>query len=52
MSFWSTFDFHTESNVDKLLNKPDCTLEELLDEDELIQECRSQNRTLIDLYKK
>ena len=49
MSFWSSFAFHTESNIDKLLKNPDCSLEELFEDNELIQECRSQNHTLIEL---
>eukprot|EP00727_Mastigamoeba_balamuthi_P011402 m51a1_g6885 hypothetical protein (450) ;mRNA; r:233646-244652 len=48
MSFWRTFGFHTVSPVDTLLEKPDVTLQELLDEDELLQECKSQNKRLID----
>lgn len=49
MSFWRTFGFHTISAIDTLLEKPDCTLQELYDEDELLQECKSQNRRLLDL---
>lgn len=48
MSFWRTFGFHTISPIDTLLEKPDCTLQELYDEDELLQECKSQNRRLLD----
>ena len=33
-----------------ILNKSDFTLEELLEEEELIQECKSLNGRLINLY--
>jgi len=47
MSFWNHFGF-TSSPIDGLLEKPDTTLERLMDEPDLIQECKSQNRKLID----
>ncbi|XP_048865083.1 serine/threonine-protein phosphatase 6 regulatory subunit 2-like isoform X1 [Brienomyrus brachyistius] len=46
--FWK-FDLHATSNVDKLLDKEDVTLRELMDEDEVLQECKSQNRRLLTL---
>ncbi|XP_015270999.1 PREDICTED: serine/threonine-protein phosphatase 6 regulatory subunit 2 [Gekko japonicus] len=45
--FWK-FDLNTTSHVDKLLDKPDVTLRELMDEDDLLQECKAQNRRLVD----
>ena len=48
MSFWRTFGFHTVSAVETILEKDNFTLEELLDEDELLQECKSQNQKLLD----
>lgn len=50
MSFWKTFGFHTVSAVDNLLDSGEYTLEQLLDEEEILQETKSQNRKLIDLY--
>jgi len=47
MSFWNHFGF-TTSPIDGLLEKADTTLERLMDEPDLIQECKSQNRKLID----
>jgi len=47
MSFWNHFGF-TTSPIDGLLEKPDTTLERLMEEPDLIQECKSQNRKLID----
>lgn len=42
---------HAVSPVDSILDKEDYTLEELLDEDELIQECKSLNTRLIMFLK-
>ncbi|XP_041110494.1 serine/threonine-protein phosphatase 6 regulatory subunit 2-like isoform X2 [Polyodon spathula] len=44
--FWK-FDLHTTSQVDKLLDKEDVTLRELMDEDDILQECKAQNRRLL-----
>ena len=49
MSFWNHFGF-TTSPIDGLLEKADTTLERLMEEPDLIQECKSQNRKLIDLF--
>ena len=35
--------------IDEKLKKSDCTLEDLLDEDEIIQEMKNQNAKLINL---
>ncbi|XP_023590403.1 serine/threonine-protein phosphatase 6 regulatory subunit 2 [Trichechus manatus latirostris] len=45
--FWK-FDLNTTSHVDKLLDKENVTLQELMDEDDLLQECKAQNRKLLD----
>jgi len=42
------YDFRKESPVDALLDKEGCTLDMLLDEPDLLQECKSQNPRLID----
>ncbi|XP_042322434.1 serine/threonine-protein phosphatase 6 regulatory subunit 2 isoform X2 [Sceloporus undulatus] len=42
------FDLNTTSHVDKLLEKEDVTLQELMEEDDLLQECKAQNRKLLD----
>lgn len=47
MSFWNHFGFQ-QSAIDSLLEKPDVTLEQLMDDPDLIQECKSQNRKLIE----
>lgn len=44
--FWK-FDLHTASQVEKLLEKDDVTLRELLDEDDVLQECKAQNQRLL-----
>lgn len=48
MSFWKTFGFHTVSAIDTILDGGDYTLEQLLDEEEILQETKSQNKKLID----
>lgn len=50
MSFWKTFGFHTVSAIDTILDTGEYTLEQLLDEEEILQETKSQNKRLIDLY--
>jgi hypothetical protein len=50
MSFWKTFGFHTVSAIDMLLDGEDYNLEQLLDEEEILQETKAQNKKLIDLY--
>lgn len=48
MSFWKTFGFHTVSAIDTLLDGGEFTLEQLLDEEEILQETKSQNKKLLD----
>jgi hypothetical protein len=48
MSFWKTFGFHTVSAIDNILDGGDYTLEQLLDEDEILQETKSLNKKLLD----
>ena len=50
MSFFSSFAFHTLSPIEGLLDNPDTTLEAILDEPDILQECKCQNRRLIDLF--
>lgn len=50
MSFWRNFGFYTVSSIETTLNKPDFTLEDLLDDDEILQEVKAQNKKLIDVY--
>uniref|UniRef100_UPI00358DFA65 serine/threonine-protein phosphatase 6 regulatory subunit 3-A-like isoform X12 n=1 Tax=Myxine glutinosa TaxID=7769 RepID=UPI00358DFA65 len=45
--FWK-FDLHTTSHIDALLEKDGVTLAELMDEDDVLQECKAQNRKLVD----
>lgn len=48
MSFWKTFGFSTISAIDQILDSGEYTLEQLLDEEEILQETKSQNKKLID----
>ena len=41
------FGFASASSIDAILDKSDVSLEEILDEDDLLQECKSQNPKLI-----
>ena len=45
--FWK-FNLLTTSKIDTLLEKEDVTLQELMDEGDILQECKAQNRKLID----
>ncbi|XP_064417233.1 serine/threonine-protein phosphatase 6 regulatory subunit 2a isoform X2 [Latimeria chalumnae] len=45
--FWK-FDLNTTSHIEKLLDKEDVTLRELMDEDDILQECKAQNQRLLD----
>ncbi|XP_024911723.1 serine/threonine-protein phosphatase 6 regulatory subunit 2-like isoform X2 [Cynoglossus semilaevis] len=44
--FWK-FDLHTSSHLEALLDKDDTTLTELMDEEDVLQECKAQNRRLL-----
>uniref|UniRef100_A0A6Q2YYZ6 Protein phosphatase 6, regulatory subunit 2b n=1 Tax=Esox lucius TaxID=8010 RepID=A0A6Q2YYZ6_ESOLU len=41
------FDLHTSSQLEALLEKDDVTLTELMDEEDVLQECKAQNRRLL-----
>ncbi|KIP08741.1 hypothetical protein PHLGIDRAFT_363378, partial [Phlebiopsis gigantea 11061_1 CR5-6] len=49
--FWR-FGFHNASSIDSLLDKEDVSLEAILNEDDLIQECKAQNTRLIDYFQR
>lgn len=48
MSYWNQNSV-SSSQLDDLLSKDDVSLQEVIEEAELIQECKSQNKKLIDL---
>src|SRR6267154_6613572 len=48
----SRFGFHNGSSIDGLLDKEDVSLEAILDEDDLLQECKAQNTRLIDYFQR
>lgn len=45
--FWK-FGFHAQSAIDNILDRETFTLEELLDEDDILQETKSNNKRLVD----
>ncbi|KAK1422811.1 hypothetical protein QVD17_18100 [Tagetes erecta] len=49
--FWRMTGLSTTSPVDTILDKENYTLEELLDEDEIIQECKALNNRLINFLR-
>lgn len=49
--FWK-FNLMTTSHIDTLLDKEDVTLRELMDEEDILQECKSQNSKLIEFVTK
>ena len=46
------FGFHNASSIDTLLDRDDVALEDLLNEDDLLQECKAQNTRLIDYFQR
>lgn len=46
------FGFANASAIDTLLDRDDVALEAILDEDELLQECKAQNTRLIDYFQR
>ncbi|XP_019861189.1 PREDICTED: serine/threonine-protein phosphatase 6 regulatory subunit 3-like [Amphimedon queenslandica] len=49
--FWK-INFRPTSAIDGLLDKEDCTLNEILDEDDVLQEVKSQNKKLVEFLQK
>ncbi|KAH9484467.1 Extragenic suppressor of kinetochore protein 1 [Psilocybe cubensis] len=49
--FWR-FGFHNASAIDSLLDKEDVVLEAILDEDDLLQECKGQNTRLLSYFER
>ncbi|PPQ89434.1 hypothetical protein CVT25_012813, partial [Psilocybe cyanescens] len=50
--FCYRFGFHNASAIDSLLDKEDVALEAILDEDDLLQECKGQNTRLISYFER
>ncbi|KAA8550392.1 hypothetical protein F0562_002076 [Nyssa sinensis] len=49
--FWNLTAFSASSHVESVLDKENFTLEELLDEEEIIQECKALNSRLINFLR-
>ncbi|KAF8323646.1 SIT4 phosphatase-associated protein-domain-containing protein [Cantharellus anzutake] len=50
--FWKRFAFQQTSSIDTLLDREDADLESILDDDDLLSECKSQNTRLIDYFQR
>jgi len=46
------FGFNSGSGIESLLDKEDVALENILDEDDLLQECKTQNTRLIEYFQR
>ncbi|KAJ3432307.1 serine/threonine-protein phosphatase 6 regulatory subunit [Anaeramoeba flamelloides] len=49
---WERFNFSLKSKIDEILEKEEFTFEELLDEEDLLQECRYGNKSLVEYLSK
>ncbi|XP_067123496.1 serine/threonine-protein phosphatase 6 regulatory subunit 3 isoform X2 [Centruroides vittatus] len=49
--FWK-FNLITTSHIETLLNKENVTLKELMDEDDILQECKAQTKKLLDFLSR
>lgn len=45
--FWK-FDLHATSHIDTLLERDDVRLTDVMDEEDVLQECKAQNHKLVD----
>jgi hypothetical protein len=48
-NFWNTYRTGSPS-IEELLNKDDCTVEHLLEDDDILQEFKSQNQKLLNYF--
>jgi DNA polymerase III gamma/tau subunit len=46
-NFWSSFKAQPSESIERLLAKDGCVLEDLLDDSDLLQECKNSNKNLI-----
>ena len=47
-NFWQTYNPHRSPSVEDLLSKSDCSVEKLLDDEDIIQEFKTQNSKLLE----
>jgi hypothetical protein len=48
-NFWTNYRAQSSQSIEEALNKKDCSVENLLDDDDLIQEFKNHNEKLINL---
>ena len=46
-NFWQTYRQHGSPSIEDLLSKPDCTVEKLMDDEDILQEFKTQNNKLL-----
>lgn len=46
-NFWSSFKAQPSESIEKLLSKDDCALYDLLNDSDMLQECKNSNKNLI-----
>lgn len=51
-NFWSSFKSQPSESIEKLLKKEDCKIEDLLDDNDLLQECKNSNKNLINYLRR
>jgi len=49
---WKNYSFQAVTHLESILSQPECTLDDVLDEPDIIQECKSQNRLVIEFLSK
>ena len=46
-NFWQNYRNQSSPSIEDLLSKPDCSVEKLLDDDDVLQEFKNQNNKLL-----
>jgi len=46
-NFWQNYRAQSSQSIEDLLSKPSCTVEQLLDDEDILQEFRNHNEKLL-----